>query len=834
MTSTLADHLRALSDDALAAFLAARPDLLTPPPTDVSALAARAQSRVSVARALDRLDRFTLEILDACRLTGTPEGSGPTSTNAVLALVDAGHAGPARAALDRLTDLAILYGPSSALHPVASLDEVCSPYPAGLGRPAARLDAGAGRLAGDPAGLRRALLAAAPAGRAVLDRLAAGPPIGTVAANAIADPQSTVGALVARNLLVAISDDTVELPREVASALRRDGLLGELHPRPPVRSGMTRPAKTIDSAGAGQVMDTVRYTEDLLAALAGEPVVALRTGGMGVRDLRRLAKIVGLAEHTAATLLEVASAAGLLGETDSGASSGGSTESRFLPTLGYDQWREASIAYRWVRLARAWLTMNRQPGLVSRRTAKPVSDRQITTRADKAVNDRPSAPKSGSERPVSALGPEVERTGAPRLRAAVLSVLAEDPVGATLSLDEVLAAVHWRAPRRSSWQPDGTDPAATEPVAWTLAEAAQLGLTGLGGLTRYGRLLLEEMTAAAVGDADDDPLGLTAAPGGTASAVIAALDRLLPVPVDHVVIQADLTIVVPGPPEPALATELASVADHESAGAGSVYRVTTDSVRRALDSGYSAGELHGLFTRRSRTGVPQALGYLIDDVARRHGGLRLGAAGCYLRSDDLALLVEIASDRRLADLQWRSIAPTVLVSPYLVARVVAALREAGYAPVQEDTLGTLVLARPRTLRAPPRRTPTSLPAFADAPRGLTPARLAAAVETVRRGDVAARAARRAPVAIRTANGRGTGTQEHIQAMAVLQQAIRDKQRVWVGYVDAHGAAASRLLRPISIGAGYLRAEDERTEMLHTFALHRITAAVLDSSRDHRE
>ena len=27
--------------------------------------------------------------------------------------------------------------------------------------------------------------------------------------------------------------------------------------------------------------------------------------------------------------------------------------------------------------------------------------------------------------------------------------------------------------------------------------------------------------------------------------------------------------------------------------------------------------------------------------------------------------------------------------------------------------------------------------------------------------------------------------------------------------------------------GYLRAEDERTEMLHTFALHRITAAVLE-------
>ena len=62
---------------------------------------------------------------------------------------------------------------------------------------------------------------------------------------------------------------------------------------------------------------------------------------------------------------------------------------------------------------------------------------------------------------------------------------------------------------------------------------------------------------------------------------------------------------------------------------------------------------------------------------------------------------------------------------------------------------------------------------------------------------------------------------------MLQQALRDQTRVWVGYVDAHGGAASRLVRPVSMGAGYLRAEDERTEMLHTFALHRITSAVIE-------
>jgi predicted DNA-binding transcriptional regulator YafY len=75
------------------------------------------------------------------------------------------------------------------------------------------------------------------------------------------------------------------------------------------------------------------------------------------------------------------------------------------------------------------------------------------------------------------------------------------------------------------------------------------------------------------------------------------------------------------------------------------------------------------------------------------------------------------------------------------------------------------------------------------------------------------------------NGDRRPEQGHAEALAVLQQAVRDRMLVWVGYVDAHGATASRLVRPVSMGAGYLRAEDDRTEMLHTFALHRITAAV---------
>ncbi|RQW94982.1 helicase-associated domain-containing protein, partial [Micromonospora globispora] len=689
MTTSLADHLRALPDESLAALLQLRPDLVVPVPADISALAIRAQSRVSVARALDGLDQFTLQILDAARLTRDP-AEGGTDTEAILAMATAGPHPPAptavRGAVNKLRALFLLYGPEHDLHVVAGVDEV-SPYPAGLGRPAAELDPRTAALCADPAKLRRTLLAAPPSARAILDRLAAGPPVGSLLPGALQAPASgtedalppdainggaptgsPVRWLVDSRLLVPVSTGrgggagTVELPREVGLLLRRDsGPLGPLRTSPPQVASPPREPKAVDSAGAGQTMEVVRHTEALLESLAAEPAPVLRSGGVGVRDLRRLARSLGLDDSTTALLFEVAYAAGLIGEMDlTGAATtryGG--DQQILPTGGYEVWRASSLAQRWEQLARAWLTMTRQVGLVGQR------------------DDR--------DRPITVLSAEAERAGAPVARRSVLGVLADLEPATAPTPDEVLELLDWRAPRRSR----GREAAHRE----VLAEAAQLGVTGLGALTSYGRLLLADVTEADE-RGTDDPLGVHSdAESGEPSTAVRALDALLPAPVDHFLVQADLTVVVPGPPDPALAGELEVVAEHESAGGASVHRVTTASVRRALDAGYSADDLHALFRRRSRTPVPQGLSYLVDDVARKHGGLRVGSAGGYVRSDDEALLTEVLADRRLESLAFRRLAPTVLSTPYQVNRMLTALRDAGYAA---DDLHALFRRRSRT------------------------------------------------------------------------------------------------------------------------------------------
>ena len=71
-------------------------------------------------------------------------------------------------------------------------------------------------------------------------------------------------------------------------------------------------------------------------------------------------------------------------------------------------------------------------------------------------------------------------------------------------------------------------------------------------------------------------------------------------------------------------------------------------MRRALDAGRTAADLHTLLATHSRTPVPQPLTYLVDDLARRHGRIRVGTAGAYVRCDDTAVLDELVALRARA------------------------------------------------------------------------------------------------------------------------------------------------------------------------------------------
>jgi len=779
---TLADALRTWDDDALAALVAARPDLARPAPADLGQLAARAAGRGSVSMALDRLDTPNLAVLDALALL-----RAPVDVAAVQRLV---HAAPSRVVdvLAGLRGLALVWGDDVDLRLVRSAADVLGPTPAGLGpdlvtlltaTAPARVRSVAEDLGieptGDPVGTAERIAAAyadpgwaaarieeaGTAGGAdvtrILQRLTPGPPagrLGQVPSDVrVGTASGPLEHLLARALLVPVDAGTVTLPREVGLRLRHGKTTVDPVDVPPTAAGREVSVVVADRVGAGAAFEAVRRVELVLETWASAPPGVLRSGGVGVRDVRAAAREVDVGEHETGFLLEVARAAGLLAVGDDP-----ELDEVWLPTDAFDRWREQPAAQRWARLAGSWLGTPRATVLVGGR------------------DDR--------DRPVNPLAPDLERGGAAAVRRAALRVLAD--AGAGVAVDDpeqVVARVAWARPRRVRLR-DAL-------VRRTLLEAGWLGVTALGALTSAARALLDDRS---------DPTGL--AYGGPAAA---ALDPFVPEPVDHVLLQADLTAVAPGPLEPRIAHGLALLADVESRGGATVYRFGGDSLRRALDAGWPASEVHAFLRAHSRTPVPQPLAYLVDDTARRHGRVRVGGAGVYVRCDDPTELDTLLADAALASLALRRVAPTVALSDVPADVVLAQLRRAHRAPLLEGPDGRAVGAETDSRRARPTRAP-----LGDV--GELGAAQAAQVVTALRAGERARAAR----------PEGQPAPAPARLVEELRTAIEGRRTVWLAYLDETGTVSERVVDPVDLEGGRLTAYDHRSARDRSFSIHRIS------------
>ncbi|GAA0520902.1 helicase C-terminal domain-containing protein [Streptomyces antimycoticus] len=907
---TLAEELRTRPDDALAALLRARPDLLSPVPNDLTQLATRAGTRASVVRAVERLDRFALQTAEALAVAPDPcayetlrdlltgdegaqqaggegdardaegaEGAGaalqgPGNASPASPLSPASPAGPAspadpasgtaalaaeeRAAITAelpravaaLRDQALVWGGDDRLRLVRTARELLapsptSPSPTGLGPTVQEATSGMspGRLqellasAGLPpthdpvtavAALAElfqdrarmaALLGGAPTGAAaVLAKLTWGPPYGEAS---VASPTPPVGWLLDRGLLLPSGPRNVVLPREVALHLRHGRAHRAPEPlAPPLSPTAEHDPQAVDNTAAGQTFTALATIEELLGQWenAGPPV--LRAGGLSVRDLKRAAVALDVSEPVAPFWIELAYAAGLV-------ASDGETDERYAPTPAYDDWLRLPAEERWARLAAAWLPATRTAGLVGGRDNRG--------------------------RTLAALGPDLDRSPAPEVRRRVLELLATLPPGAAAVPDVLLNRLRWERPTSHRGAPAaaaaGAAPGATSPAwgapsaaspsredlrsrlaRWAVTEAEMLGITGRGALSSPGRALLEPHP-------DEPP----AARIDTASAHAARLlAPLLPEPLDHVLLQADLTAVAPGPLERPLAETLGILADVESKGGATVYRFTPESVRRALDAGRTADDVHTFLAAHSRTPVPQPLTYLVNDVARKHGRLRIGAASAYLRCDDDTLLAEILADRRSAGLRLRRLAPTVLAAQAPPDTLLEGLRAMGYAPAAESAEGDVLVSRPEARRTPPRTPPVPVP---EGPPVADATLLGAAVRAIRAGDLAATAPHKPAAAAearpeaasgsRPGAGFGSGSTAtgdrlprttSADTLATMQAAALTGSNVWIGYVNANGAASQRVIAPVRVEGGFVTAYDHTADEVRTYPLHRITGA----------
>jgi hypothetical protein len=709
--NSFADELRARSDEAIAQLFAVRPDLLSPVPTDLSALSARANSTPSLMRALESLNKFQLEVLTSASTLNQP------FSKSELLSVSVPEAGEE---LLRLWAAALVYKDGTKFRLPGNLGQLIGDEPAGLGpRSLKKIDFKALKdLPNDSA--------------AVLERLTWGPPRGQV--GNIKAPGKAIGWLLENDYLAVMDSKTVVLPREVGMHLRGGKVFKEYSPTASKFVGTLRKQKDVDRAAIANISNFLRWCEELAHHWSDEPPIALRSGGLGIRDLKRSADHLGIAENCVAFVAEVLYLGGLIVIDP---------DDQILPTNSFDIWMSRSFEERWSSLVSLWLETSRVSGLSGK------------------VGEKNIAP----------LGPELDRAGISSMRKVTLNILAEnlesDPV--IKNLQEIIA---WQMPQRFN----------AEYIEWTLREAEWLGLTGQGALSEFGIAFLK----------GSDELGV---------------ERALPKPVDHILIQADNSAIAPGPLTVELANMIGTIADIESRGGASVYRFSESSIRRGLDHGQTGEQIKDFLKKTSKTPVPQPLEYLINDVAKRHGRLRVGVAQTYIRCEDEGLLTQILHDKKLESLRFRKLAPQVLICDFEAGDVIATLREANYLPAAENASGILISA-PAIRRAKSRPKPPRVISETSAPSEIV---IKAAVRTLRTGEKASSHKPR-EVPRTTAN----------ETLDLLHQYIEEQASLTIGYADTNGGVSNRLIDPISISLGTLIARDHATGEMQSFRIPRIT------------
>ncbi len=184
---------------------------------------------------------------------------------------------------------------------------------------------------------------------------------------------------------------------------------------------------------------------------------------------------------------------------------------------------------------------------------------------------------------------------------------------------------------------------------------------------------------------------------------------------------------------------------------------------------------------------------------------------------------EILADKRSQPLGLRRLAPTVLAAQADPAALLEGLRTMGFAPAAESAAATY--RSPGPTPTAPRRAPPPRPSPRDR-RPRTTRCCGAALRAIRAGDMASTAVRKETPA--AASGTGTTAPGELprttsaETLATVQAAALTGSAVWIGYVNADGAASQRVIAPVRVEGGFVTAYDHTADEVRTYPLHRIT------------
>lgn len=566
----------------------------------------------------------------------------------------------------------------------------------------------------------------------ILRRIHAGGGLGTTKHARSDDPEHPITQMINSGVLRAIDDSTVTLPvsvnrivsglpatdvhllpsSRISSELWDSDAAVAAHYLParnPSESELsadssnsaTTAQETTDSGATATGLEACREISSLLDLLDTHPVPMLKNGGLGQRSSKLLAQHLERTTAEVYRVVALAHAAGVIGTGEPHPLPAEGEGNYLAPTRRADEWQEADLPTRWTMLLRGWLD-----SLWPWWTLLP--DTGGTTQF------------GGTEAHQRLLHPEFSHHRLAFYRRLVVRGYARSSARGPITAHELWQDLLFLYPKLITQQTQ----ALLTPL---LQEAEWVGAISNGRLSTPALALLadenrtEQQRTGDHNHSSASSAGITTARSSTARTstaveeeptdpVLSAAHKLCPATVSEFIVQADFTVMCPGPLEYAVRSELELIAKLESPGLASLYRIEESSVRRGLDAGRSGEQIIAFLREHSLTPVPDSMISVIRELARHHGGLRGGPAVSYLRCDDPETLDLLEHSAVAEEIAIHRIAPTVLISQRPLAAVVQVLAQHNFYAVAEDSSGHGVDIRLSPARVPqPRAKPTSAP-----------------------------------------------------------------------------------------------------------------------------
>lgn len=280
---------------------------------------------------------------------------------------------------------------------------------------------------------------------------------------------------------------------------------------------------------------------------------------------------------------------------------------------------------------------------------------------------------------------------------------------------------------------------------------------------------------------------------------VKALQEHLPAVQNRIILQADLSIIAPGPLPTSLESKLRLFANTENIGLASTYRLSPLSICHGLETGLTTEEISKLLSDSFGAKLPQPVEYLLGEVQQRFERLVITESintdhRSLIHSKDNVLLTEISNDSRLRAFSLARISNEHLACRFEPSVVYFGLRECGYMVIRKDPNGKVVSP-------------------------ISSAETVQAQTTLNRWDERIGKMRETEASLGL-----SGSDEVVNRQ--IQLAIRNKAKLSLVVSRPDGTELAIVLEPSGLANGRLRGLDRKAQVERTLPLTTITSITL--------